>query len=111
MREVWRRDVDRKLATATEARFEGREARHLLDEWRQIFCARFGDLVAQRKQVCIEIRCAYGGTAFVFLAHRHARLDLAEQALLLRDDRGGGCVFRHFVGHLGKRRIYPKACR
>ena len=72
-----------------------REPRHLLDERRQILGARFGDLIAQREQICIEVRCAELRPPVVFLAHRDARLDLAEQALLLRDDRRGGtCLWR-----------------
>ena len=40
---------------AAEPRLERREPRHLLDQRRQILGARFGDLVAQRQQIFVEV--------------------------------------------------------
>jgi hypothetical protein len=99
MREVRRRDVDRQRAAAAESRLERREPRHLFDQRRQIFGARFGDLVAQGEQVDVEVTRADLRLAFVFFAERDASLDLAVEALLFRDDVRAEAVLLDQVAH------------
>ncbi len=99
MREVRRRDVDGQRATATEPRLERREPRHLLDQRREILGARFGDLIAEREQVDVEIARADLRAAFILFAESDARLDLAVQALLFGDDVGAGAVLLDQVSH------------
>jgi len=101
VREVRRRDVDRQRAPAAEPRLERCEPRHLFDQRRQIFGPRFGDLVAQRQQILVEIARSDLRPALIFFADRDPRLDLAEQPLFLRDDARGRAAFRDFVRHQG----------
>src|SRR5262249_37478709 len=105
MREVRRRDVDGQRAAAAEPRLQRREPRHLLDQRRKVFGARFADLIAEREQIAVEIRRP-AARARGFLAHRDTRLYLAIQSLFFGDDGCTRTALGDFGGH-EKRRIYP----
>jgi hypothetical protein len=98
VREVRGADVDRQRHAATEPRGERREARHLLDQGREILRARFGDLIAERDEVRIEVAGPDLGP-LVLVPHGHPGLDLAEKPLLVRDDARAGTAFFDLVTH------------
>ena len=98
VREVRRRDVDRQRAAAADSRAERREPCHLLHQRREVLGARFGDLVAQRQQILVEV--ARADPVFIrFFAQRDPGLDLAVEAFLFRDDRRGVAAFFDFLAH------------
>ncbi len=84
--EIWRHRVDREGARAAAARRDGRQARHLLDERREVFGLGLADGVAELDELAVvivlrEVACARLGRGSAETSD-----GVTEEPLLLGDD-------------------------
>ena len=96
-------EASEKLETGTrtiaaEPRLQRCEPGHLLDQRRQIFGARFCDLIAQRQEVVVEVGGADLRPLLLF-AHGDARLHVPVETLFLGDHLRGVAILCDLLAH------------